>query len=172
MEKDVAQTASQCGGIFEPTLKLLRCLGMLGFLGGLAAMSAMWAFGPVPQTADQWRIVIGIMRPIFYSCFFAGVIVLVIAGSISWWRHRKNLHRTRWFKVMMASLLIAVPALHLSARFTALRLYAAIDDGRLDEALMMWNRLGWLYVIGFVTLMMIAAIGIMKPRFGQYELRQ
>lgn len=151
----------------DSLLKMLRYLGMLGFLGGLAALSAMWAFGPRPTTEGEWRVLIGAMRPIFFACFFTGIVVLAVAGGISWWKHRAQLHSARWFKVMMALVVIAIPALHLSARSAARALYSAIDRGELDQALQLWDRLGWLFVIGFVVMLVIAAIGVFKPRFGQ-----
>ena len=79
----------------DAVLKMLRYLGMLGFLGGLAALSAMWAFGPRPATINEWNILIGAMRPIFYACFFSGIVVLAVAGIISWARHRAQLHGAR-----------------------------------------------------------------------------
>lgn len=156
----------------EMLLKLFRYLGLLGFLGGLAALSAMWAFGPVPTDVAEWRILIGAMRPIFYACFFTGIVILVLAGLISWWRHHRDFNRARWFRVMMAAVVIAVPTLHLSARITALRLYAALDEGQLERALELWNQLGRLYAIGFVVMLMIAAIGVFKPRLGQTSTSQ
>lgn len=146
---------------------MLRYLGMLGFLGGLAAMSAMWAFGPRPAAINEWNILIGAMRPIFYACFFSGIVVLAVAGIVSWWRHRAHLHGARWFKVMMAMVIVAIPALHLTARHAARSLYAAIENGELEQAAAMWDRLGWLYVAGFFVMLTIAAIGVFKPRFGQ-----
>jgi hypothetical protein len=148
-------------------LKMLRYLGMLGFLGGLAAMSAMWAFGPRPSSVNEWNVLIGAMRPIFYACFFSGIVVLALAGGVSWWRHRKQLHGARWFRVMMTMVVIAIPALHLSARYAALSLYAAIENHELERALELWDRLGRLYLIGFLVMLTIAAIGVFKPRFGQ-----
>jgi hypothetical protein len=151
----------------DSVLKMLRYLGMLGFLGGLAAMSAMWAFGPRPASINEWTVLIGAMRPIFYACFFSGIVVLALAGGISWWKHRVQLHGARWFKVMMLMVVIAIPALHLSARYAARSLYAAIDSGELHRALELWDRLGRLYVVGFIVMLAIAAIGVFKPRFGQ-----
>lgn len=147
----------------EAALKMLRYLGMLGFLGGLAALSAMWAFGPVPDNVEGWRLLIGLMRPIFFTCSFMGIVLLVIAGSVSWWRHRRELHAARWFRVMLLMLAFAVPALHLSARTTALKLYAAVQSGELNQAAEYWNRLGWLYLVGFVVMLCISAIGVFKP---------
>jgi hypothetical protein len=154
----------------EALLKLGRYLGMLGLLGGLAALSAMWAFGPVPETIAGWQLLIGLMRPVFYTCFFAGVIVLVFVGSLSWWRHRHHLHGRRWFRVMMLALLVAIPALHLTARAAARDLYAAIDAGDLSSSAELWDRLGLLYLLGFLVLLVISAIGVFKPRLGEREV--
>lgn len=151
----------------DSILKMLRYLGILGFLGGLASLSAMWGFGPTPVNEGEWRVLIGVMRPIFYSCFFTGIVILAIAGSISWWRHRRTFNAARWFRVMMLALLVTVPSLHLSARFTALKLYASLDEGNLDRVQHLWNRLGWFFAIGFVVMITITAIGVFKPRFGQ-----
>jgi hypothetical protein len=151
----------------EFLLKFMRYLGMFGLVGGLGALAAMWAFGPRPETAEQWQVLIGAMRPVFYACFFAGVVILVIAGVISWWKHRQALHAARWFKAMMVMVFVAIPALHFTSRSIALRLYAALDEGRLEEAAALWNQLGWMFLIGFVVMLIIAGIGILKPRLGQ-----
>jgi hypothetical protein len=155
--------------MLDSVLKMLRYIGLLGFLGGLAALSAMWAFGPVPETVEQWRLAIGYMRPIFYACFFAGVVILVIAGGLSWWRHRREFHGQWWFRLMIGLLIIAVPTLHLWARSVAMRLYAAVDEAQLDAATMHWNHLGRLYVIGFFVMLLIAGIGIFKPHLGSRQ---
>ena len=77
---------------------------------------------------------------------------------------------TAWgalFKVMMILVITAIPVLHLSARYAAKLLYAAIENGQLEEALGLWDRLGRLFAIGFAVMLIIAAIGVFKPRFGQ-----
>ena len=152
--------------LFDAALKVFRYLGMLGFLGGLAALSAIWAFGPAPKNIDQWRVLIGAARAVFYACMFSGIIILVIAGSLSWWRRRRELHPARWFRFMIILLIIAIPTLHLSARSVALKLYAAIDAGDLIQTARLWNKLGLLYFIALLALITIAALGILKPRLG------
>ncbi|MCI0631223.1 MAG: hypothetical protein L0Y44_11290 [Phycisphaerales bacterium] len=150
-------------------LRLLRALGLIGFLGGLAALSAMWAFGPIPQNLEQWHLLIGHVRAVFYTCAFTGIIILVITGITSWLRHRRRLHGARWFRLMLVLLLIVVPASHLSARLTALKLYATIDAGRLDEAARIWHTLGLIYVSSLLALLIIAAIAYLRPRLGQRD---
>jgi cytochrome bd-type quinol oxidase subunit 2 len=154
------------GALFDSILKVLRYLGMLGFLGGLAALSAIWAFGPTPKDIDQWRVLIGAARAVFYACMFSGIIILVIAGSLSWWRRRRELHPARWFRFMIALLIIAIPTLHLSARSVALKLYAAMDAPDLARTARLWDKLGLLYFIALLALTLIAALGILKPRLG------
>lgn len=153
----------------ESLLKISRFLGMLGFLGGLAALGSMWAFGSPPRTQPQWELFIGLMRPVFFSCVFMGIVILAFAGTMSWWRHRRKLHRSRWFRVMIVLLLIAVPTLHLSARSIAMQLYAAVDANHLDDAARLWNQLGKYFAIGFIVMLAISAIGILKPTLGQSQ---
>jgi hypothetical protein len=151
----------------DAALRFLRYFGLIGFLGGLAALSAMWAFGPVPQTLDQWHMMIAHVKAIFFACSFSGIVLLVIVGSISWWRMRRTLHASRWFRVMMGMLLITIPASHISARWMAEKMYEKIDAGQLEQAADLWRRLGWAYVLSLTALLAIAAIGIAKPRLGQ-----
>ena len=152
---------------FDVLLRFLRYLGLIGFIGGLAALSAMWAFGPVPNSIEQWQFLIAHVKAIFFTCAFTGIVILAVVGSISWWRHRKVLHGQRWFKLTIGMLAIAIPASHFGARYTAEKLYELVDAGKLEEALLMWNRLGTAYVISTIVMLTIAAIAIIRPRLGQ-----
>lgn len=152
----------------DRALRLLQSLGLVGFLGGLAALSAMRFAGPQPDGADQWRMMIGLMRAVFYPCVFAGIIALVISGSVLWRRHRAQLHGARWFKLMMIMLAIAVPGFHLWARGTMIKLDAAVQAGQLDQAQASWHELGQAYAIALVVMLVITAIGIIRPRLGQH----
>jgi hypothetical protein len=151
----------------DQALFALRLVGLLGFLGGLTALSAIWGFGPRPQNQSQWEMMIQITRSIFFPCVFAGLVVLLVVGSILWWRHRAELHGQRWFGLMMALLAVAVPISHLAARSTMLKLRSAIETGRLDEAGMLWDQLGWAYVLSTVAMVLIASLGVIKPRLGR-----
>jgi hypothetical protein len=148
-------------------LRLVRFVGLIGFLGGLAALAALWAFGPRPATADQWHMLIHAMRSVFYPCVFLGIVLLVISGIAIWWRRRAALHGLRWFRVMMVIIVLAVPALHLSARFTMLKLDAMVKHAQLQEAAALWNRLGLLYVTATAVFMVVSIIVMLKPGFGQ-----
>jgi len=151
----------------DRALRLLQSLGLVGFLGGLAALSAMHFVGPQPDGIDQWRMMIGLMRAVFYPCVFSGIIALVISGSALWWRHRRQLHGVRWFKLMMIMLAIAVPGFHLWARTTMLKLDASVRASQLDLAQASWHELGQAYAIALVVMLVITAIGIIRPRLGQ-----
>lgn len=153
----------------DNALRLVRFLGLIGFLGGLAALASLWAFGPRPTEADEWHMLIRAMRSIFYPCVFCGIILLVISGLSIWWRRRKALHGLRWFRVMMAMTFIAVPTLHLSARFTMLKLDAMVRQSHLEDAATLWNRLGMLYVVATAVFLAVSIIGMLKPRFGQSD---
>jgi hypothetical protein len=153
----------------DRVLRLLRALGLIGFLGGLAALSAMWAFGPLPQNLEQWHLLIGHVRAVFFTCAFTGILILVITGITSWLRHRRRLHGSRWFRLMLVLLLIVVPASHISARLTARKLYATIEAGRMDEAERIWHTLGLTYTGSLAALLIIAAIAYLRPRLGQVE---
>lgn len=152
---------------FDLLLRFLRYVGLIGFIGGLAALSAMWAFGPVPSTIEHWHFLIGQAKSIFFACSFTGIVILAVVGSISWWRHRKMLHRQRWFRLTIGLLAIAIPASHFGARLTAEKLYATVDAGELEHALMLWNRLGTFYTTATIVMLIIASIAIIKPRMGQ-----
>ncbi len=152
-------------------LQILRFLGLIGLLGGLGSLTAMWAFGPRPTSAEGWTLLIGLMRAIFFPTVFAGLVTLTAAGSAMWWRRRQELHATRWFRVMITLLAIAVPTLHLWARSTALRFYATADAAagdaeRLAEVAAMWDQMGIAYAVSLAVLLAIAFIGIIKPRLG------
>jgi hypothetical protein len=151
----------------DSILRLVRFVGLIGFLGGLAALASLWAFGPRAADAAQWHLLLSAMRSVFYPCFFAGVLLLVISGTTIWWRRRKTLNQQRWFRVMMVMVMVAVPALHIWARLTMMKLDAAIHDARLIEAAGLWNTLGGAYVIALVVFMAVSVIGMFKPRFGQ-----
>ena len=159
---------------FDRVLRLLRYVGLIGFLGGLAALSAMWAFGPTPQNVEQWRMLIAEIKAIFFACSFSGIVILIVVGGISWWKHRSHFHGAIWFRVMMGLLVITIPAFHLWARTTAERLYAVIDAADADqpaamaEAALIWNQLGAAYVVALVILLGVAAIGITKPGFRRH----
>ena len=90
----------------DRTLRLLRALGLAGVLGGLGALSAMWAFSASPATNDEWRLLVGAMRAVFYACVFTGVLILIPVGSILWWRRRAGLRGQRWFRALMLVLLV------------------------------------------------------------------
>jgi len=104
---------------------------------------------------------------VFYPCFFAGILLILISGSTIWWRRRRSLNPQRWFRVMMATVFVAVPVLHLWARYTMLKLDAAIEQSRLAEASDLWDMLGRAYMIALVVFMGVSVIGMLKPRFGQ-----
>ena len=151
-------------GVF---LKLGRYIGLLGFLGGLAALAAMWCAGPRPTNAAEWTMLMELTRAVFMRCMFAGIIILAVIGAISWWRHRRHFHRARWFRIMMGALLIAIPTLHFWSRATMLKIRQAVDAQDFAQADELWNRMGSAYLISFIMILVIAAIGIIKPRFGQ-----
>jgi hypothetical protein len=153
----------------DQLLMVLRLLALLGFLGGLFALAMLWAFGPTPHSIDQWEMLIGMTRAIFYPCVFAGIILLVVTGLTLWWRHRRELHGSRWFRLMMILVLLTVPPFHLWARWTMLKLRDAIERTELETIATLWNQLGLAYLLSFVTLLMISAIGIIKPRMGQSD---
>jgi hypothetical protein len=151
----------------DKLLRLVRFVGLIGFLGGLAALASLWAVGPRPATAEQWHMLIDAMRSVFYPCVFVGIVLLVITGIAIWWRRRTALHGLRWFRVMMGIIILAVPALHLSARFTMLKLDAMVKQAQLQDAAALWNRLGLLYVTATAVFLIVSIIGMLKPAFGQ-----
>jgi hypothetical protein len=151
----------------DRALRLLRALGLIGLLGGLASLVALWAFGPAPVTVREWQILQTAMRAIFYPCFFAGVLVLVPVGLMLWWRRRSRLRGRRWFRVMAIILIVCIPVLHISARLTSHEWQQAIDAGDLEQAALLWNRLGWLFLVGLIVLLIAAWIAIAKPKMGQ-----
>jgi hypothetical protein len=159
----------------DRVLRLLRYVGLIGFLGGLAALSAMWAFGPVPQNVEQWHMLIALVKSIFFACSFSGIVILIVVGGISWWKHRAHFHRASWFRVMMISLVITIPAFHFWARSTAEKLYTVIEHAdenqaqALEDAARIWDQLGASYVTALAILLGIAAIGITKPSFGERD---
>lgn len=153
-------------------LRLGRALGLIGLLGGLASLASMWMFGPRPDDLAQWRLLVGLMRAVFYPCVFAGIVVLVAVGLSLWWRRRRELRGRRWFHVFAIGLFIAIPALHLSSRYAALSLYRAVDANDLAAATQRWDRLGLLFSVGFLVMLALSALVTIKPRLGQRERRQ
>jgi hypothetical protein len=151
----------------DALLKLGRYIGLMGFLGGLAALAAMWFLGRAPQNASEWNMLVELTRAVFLRCMFAGIVVLAVIGSLSWWRHRRRFHRARWFRIMMVALLIAIPSLHLWARFTMLKIRDAVETNNLDAAAELWSRMGTAYLISLIIILAIAAVGIIKPSLGQ-----
>jgi hypothetical protein len=167
----MSETAGQITRVeldnFDVLLRFLRYVGLIGFIGGLSALSAMWAFGPSPATSQEWQFLIQHVKSIFFACCFTGIVILAIVGSVSWWRHRRVLHGRRWFKLTIGLLAIAIPGSHFGARFTAEKLYAAVEAGDFEHALMLWDRLGVFYLTATVVMLVIASIAIIKPRLGQ-----
>lgn len=153
--------------MLDSLLRLGRAIGLLGFLGGLAALAAMWFCGPAPADAPRWHMLMQLTSMVFYRCMFAGILVLAVTGSLSWWRGRKRYHGKRWFGIMLLLLAIAIPTLHLWARFTMLKIHAAVDAGNLAAADDLWQHMGTAYLVSVLVLVPIAAIGFIKPRFGQ-----
>lgn len=160
-------SAGPGSGALDPALRVLLRIGLIGFLGGFAALGSMWAFGSMPDDAAQWKLCISLMRAVFYSCVFAGVVVIAVSGGVLWWRQRRALHAARWFRIMMPLVVLAIPAFHVLGRVTALRLYDAVDEHRLGDAAALWNTLGVTYVSAFLVLTALATIGWIKPRLGQ-----
>ena len=153
----------------DSILRLVRFVGVIGFLGGLAALASLWAFGPRPDDVPQWHMLLSAMRSVFYPCFFAGIVLIIISGTIIWWRRRTSLNAQRWFRVMMVMVFVAVPSLHIWARFTMLKLDAAVHESRLADAAGLWDMLGRAYAIALGVFMVVSVIGMLKPRFGQSE---
>lgn len=153
----------------DTVLRGMRFVGLVCFLGGLAALSALWAFSHTPQTLEQWHTTIAHIKAIFFSCAFTGIVILVVSGSLSWWRHRRRLHRARWFRLMMAMLVVAIPGSHLWARLTAEKLYEAVEDGRLNQASALWDQLGAAYIVSTAVMFVIAMIAIVRPSLGKGE---
>jgi hypothetical protein len=151
----------------DALLKLGRYIGLVGLLGGLGALTAMWWYGPAPEGPAQWHLLLNLTRAVFIRCMFAGIIILAVIGSMSWWRHRKQFHGQRWFKVMMISVLITIPALHLWARWTMLKIRAAVEAGDFTAAAALGDTMAVAYTISLIILLVIAAVGIIKPGFGQ-----
>jgi putative copper export protein len=167
MDSIIAQAPAAQRSASDVALRIVRFVGLIGFLGGLAALASLWFFGPRPVDADQWHMLILAMRSVFYPCVFAGIVLLIISGTSIWWRRRKDLHGLRWFRVMMVMIVLAVPALHLSARFTMLRLHAMVEAADLEKAAQLWDRLGMLYCVAVVVFLVVSIIGMVKPRLGQ-----
>jgi hypothetical protein len=148
-------------------LAVTRFAGLIGFLGGLAALAALTWFGPQPQSVEQWRIMIPVVRAIFYPCTFGGIVILLIVGGTIWWRRRRALNPQPWFRLMMALIVVAVPILHIWARWSMLKMVDAVEAGELDRAAMLWTRLSWAFLMALVAFLGIATIGILKPRMGR-----
>jgi hypothetical protein len=153
--------------LLDAVVRILRLLGLLGFLGGLLALAMLSLFGPRPQNAEQWGLMLQATRAIFFPCVFVGIVVLVFAGSALWWRHRRVLHGRRWFRLMMLCLLITVPASHLWARWNMIRLRDAVQHADLERAAAQWDQMAVAYIVSFIVMAAVAAIGILKPALGQ-----
>lgn len=153
-------------------LRLLRALGLAGVLGGLGALSAMWAFSQVPATQEEWRVLISAMRAAFYACVFTGILILIPVGSMLWWRRRAALRGQRWFRLLLAVLIVTIPVIHISARLTSIALRHAVDEGDLARAATLWDRLGSLFLAGFIVLLIASWIATARPRLGQREVVQ
>jgi hypothetical protein len=91
---------------------------------------------------------------------------------VLWWRRRAALRGRRWVRLMIALLVPAIPALHISARLTSNALRAAVDAGDVARAATLWDRLGWLFLAGFVVMLAAAFIATAKPRLGQRDVVQ
>jgi hypothetical protein len=148
-------------------LRLLRALGLAGVLGGLGALSAMWAFTHVPANQSEWHVLVSAMRAVFYSCVFAGILILVPVGTMLWWRRRAALRGQRWFHLLMVVLILTIPAIHISARLTSIALRHAVNEGDLVRTAMLWDRLGVLFLAGFIVLLIASWIATARPRLGQ-----
>jgi len=152
---------------YRRALLLGKNLGLLGFLGGMAAIASMRWFGPAPADAAQWKLLIGLMRAVFFPCVFAGVIVVVLCGVLLFARLWRQFLAMRWFRVKLVVLLVALPALHLWSRTRVREWYALVDANRLDEALAAWHDVGLRFTVALAVLLPVAALAKVKPRLGQ-----
>ena len=150
----------------RPWLIQLKLLGLLGFLGGLMSLTAMTLLGPVPETAEGWQVLRESMRSVFFPCVFAGVGVTILAGLLLFLRHPKHFSRMRWFRLKVALLVVLIPGLHFWSRGRVLAFYAALDEGRLNEAPELWQRVGVAFAVALVTMLCVASLGRYKPRLG------
>lgn len=148
-------------------LVFLRVLGLSGVLGGLAALVAFMQVSETRNDQAHWHTMVHAMRAIFYSTVFAGILILVPVGAILWRRHRASLHGRRWFRIMMAVLVIAIPALHISARLTSLALQHAVETADFAKAGALWSRLDHLFVAALVVFAGVTLMAQLKPRLGQ-----
>jgi hypothetical protein len=148
-------------------LVFLRVLGLSGVLGGLAALVAFMQVSETRNDQAHWHTMVDAMRAIFYSTVFAGILILVPVGAILWRRHRASLHGRRWFRLMMAVLVVAIPALHISARLTSHALTSAVEAADFARAEALWSRLDSLFIAAFIVFAGVTLVAQIKPRLGQ-----
>ena len=148
----------------RPWLILAKFIGLVGFLGGLAALSAFGLLGPVPEDQAGWVLLRVAVRSIFWPCVFGGLMMTIAAGIVLWLQMPRHFLRMRWFRLKVLLLAVMLPTLHLVARGTVLRMYQAIDVGRMEDAGTLWDRVTFVFLAGLVCMLIVVAIGRTKPR--------
>jgi hypothetical protein len=144
-----------------------KLLGLVLFLGGAAALGALTLLGPVPETLEQWRLLRGGVRAIFFPCFFGGLVLTILAGIALLLQHPRMFARLRWFRLKVVLLVVGTPALHFWARGRMLDFDADLEAGRLDALPARWQAVGVAFVTGLAVYLLIGAIGRFKPRLGE-----
>jgi hypothetical protein len=164
MAQDVIKRSGSWGT--RRLLLLVKYLGLTGAVGGLGALSALVAFAPEPQTLEGWVVLRAAMRAIFWPCVFGGLMVTIATGLILLFRQPKVFIGLRWFRVKLVAILVVVPTLHVTARSRVHRFDEALVAERLEELSTRWAETGRIFLVAFVAMLIVGAIGRFKPRFG------
>jgi hypothetical protein len=145
----------------------IKVLGLVGFLGGLGSLAALGLLGDDPTDRAGWVQLRDTMRAIFWPCVFSGLIVTILAGVALWLRHPREFLRMRWFRLKALLLAVVLPSLHILSRGRVTEFYAAIDEGRLDTLSALRDRVTTAFAGALLIMLLIAAIGRIKPRLGE-----
>lgn len=167
MQQKAVKPVRKAGRGIRPWLLLGKSVGLLGFVGGMGALAALTHLAPEPQTQDEWKLLVGAMRSIFFPCVFCGLLVLVVFSLLLFSRHWREFSRMRWLRVKFVLLAISLPSLHFWARGGVMELYEAVGAEDMSRASELWQETSTRFLVAFIVLLIIAGIAKFKPRLKQ-----
>jgi len=135
-------------------------------LGGFTAVEALIRSASLETPAD-WRTLVDTVGRIFRFAIVPGVLGVLLFGALLWWQHPKVFWQQRWFKVKLAALVVALPALHLSARSTLEKVRHEIDGGSPEGPTGLLDFFALHVEVAIVALVAVIVLGRVKPRLGR-----
>lgn len=152
----------------RPWFLMAKLIGLFCFIGGLSAAAALTLGAPEPRDWGQWRLLADCLHWLVIPGMVGGGILTILAGLCLWLQMPRVFLRMRWFKVKMILVVALVPAFHFWGNINSHILAEVLDKpARIDEAGPIWSRMGSIFLLAFVAMLLIAYLGRIKPRLGQ-----